>query len=358
MQKRNFGLDVLRASAILFVLFNHVLNYFITFHRSTIIGDISGILGVEIFFVLSGFLIGKILLTSFGEGSSHHAIKNFYIKRWFRTLPLYYFLLVIFIIIAAISTRKLDFYFLHFVFLQNFLPLKFFSISWSLAIEEWFYLLVPLLLFFSYKLQFFTKRTMTFLLLFIIAIISIRVAYISFFHPTFDDIRKNTFLRFDSLFIGVLLAGVKMHLPVIYKHLNKIIFPIIALFLMAIMAYWYIIYYVQIELNPPFFVTAFSLPILSILIATTIPFFEFSPFINTRVHRLVVLRETLIWVSLFSYSIYLTHVDIFDTVKGALPKLSPLIVMPIALSLTFLTAYLLYWYIEKPFMKMRNKFIK
>ncbi|HSW97589.1 MAG TPA: acyltransferase [Candidatus Saccharimonadales bacterium] len=356
MQKRNFGLDVLRASAIIFVLFNHILNYFITFHRSTIIGDIIGILGVEIFFVLSGFLIGRILLTNFTPGMSRHILKKFYIRRWFRTLPLYYCLLIFFIILAAIATKKLDFYFMHFVFLQNFFSLKFFGVSWSLAIEEWFYLLVPLFLLLSYKLKFFTKKTMVFLLFLIISIISIRVVYILLFHPTFDDIRKHVFLRFDSLLIGVFLAGIKMHVPHVYKHLNKLLFPIISFGAMGIIAYWYMIYYVQIGLNPPFFVTAFSLPLISILIALVIPFFEVSTFINTKMHSFTLLRQTILWVSIFSYSVYLIHVDIFYRLKDAFPKTSAVIMLPVALSLTFLGAFLLYRYIEKPFMQMRERF--
>lgn len=355
MHKRNFGLDVLRAAAISFVLFNHILNFFITFHRSTVIGDISGIFGVEIFFVLSGFLIGRMILTTFVPDMSHHTIKKFYLRRWFRTLPLYYFLLILFIIAEFVTTKKFNLHIAHFVFLQNFFPLQFFSISWSLAIEEWFYLLVPLLIFMSYKLKLFTKHTMYFILLLIGCVIALRVGYILLFHPTFDDIRKNTFLRFDSLFIGVFLAGIKLHLPNIYKHLQKPYYTILSMLGIVIITYWYIIYYVQIDLNPPFFVTAFALPIVSLLIAITVPFFEFNPLINNIIPKFTLLKQGILWTSLFSYSLYLIHVNTFDIVKSSFPsKTSGLILLPLGLLLTFSASYLLYRYIERPFMQLRE----
>ncbi len=356
MQKRNFGLDIIRASAIVFVLINHIFNYFIEFHRSTIIGDISGILGVEIFFVLSGFLIGKILFDNFGEGMSVHTLKTFYLRRWFRTLPLYYSLLIIFIIIAALTTKQFQPYLLHFVFLQNFQPLEFFSITWSLAIEEWFYLLVPLVLYLSYKFKFLSKKIMYFLLLLIIGIIVMRIFYVIQVHPTFDEVRKHIFLRFDSLFIGVLLAGVKTHWNGVYKQFQKPLVPFIAFFLLGLLAYGFAVNYMQPIVFDRLLTKSLAFPVLSVLIALMIPFIENNHFINIKTYSLTYFRQLVIWVSILSYSVYLVHLSMFDVVKGIFPKTTtPFILLPLALALTFFSSYLLYRYIEKPFMKMRDR---
>src|SRR5438270_12152467 len=108
MKQRNFGLDIVRAAAILLVLFCHSVNYFASFPLSQPIGDLCGIYGVEIFFVLSGFLIGQIYFRDVLPNISKHSIKTFYMRRWMRTLPLYYLLLVIFIIWYIIRTHVVN----------------------------------------------------------------------------------------------------------------------------------------------------------------------------------------------------------------------------------------------------------
>lgn len=359
MKTRNFGLDVLRATAILFVLFNHILNYFITFHRSTIWGDYVGILGVEIFFVLSGFLIGRILLTSFRKDMPKGTIKHFYIRRWFRTLPLYYFLLIIFVSTAVIQSQQPDFHLLHFFFLQNFVPesLNFFSVSWSLAIEEWFYLLIPLILYFGLQHKLLTKRIMIFLLILIVCVACMRYVYVSVFDPTFDDVRKHIFLRFDSLLIGVLLAGIKLHMNTIYKHLQNPVFPIIGIIGICMMGYIFSIFFERGFLNISWPARVLSFPFLSGLIALLLPFLETSLLVNTHLWKVRGLREIIVWTSFLSYSLYLIHLTVFEGVKQTFTDiLDPLVMLPIALGGSVIIAYYLYHYIEKPFMQLRERF--
>ena len=89
---RIFGLDIMRATAILMVVFSHVL--WILPIRKNLVSEVlslSGLLGVEIFFVLSGFLIGRIIFNSFVNGKfTIKEVSYFWIRRWFRTLPNYY----------------------------------------------------------------------------------------------------------------------------------------------------------------------------------------------------------------------------------------------------------------------------
>ena len=127
--------------------------------------------GVDLFFVLSGFLIGGILL---GARDSPAYFKTFYARRFFRIIPIYYVWTLAYVLVVGVGGNYLraharigvvegvDFGILaQFLFLQNFgnwltSPLSYwwFGATWSLAVEEQFYLIAPLLV------RFFSKRTL------------------------------------------------------------------------------------------------------------------------------------------------------------------------------------------------------
>jgi peptidoglycan/LPS O-acetylase OafA/YrhL len=159
--KRVFGLDVLRALAIIDV---------VIIHSRIVLGNIETgfpwirlIPGVTLFFVLSGFLIGSMLINIFEKKEvSLPVIFNFLKRRWFRTLPNYYLILLVNIIIVYFGVIKEDFSqfnFSFFIFCQNlFHPFHgFFWESWSITIEEWFYLSFPLLVSLLYITTFSKK---------------------------------------------------------------------------------------------------------------------------------------------------------------------------------------------------------
>src|SRR5215471_18931583 len=103
MGQRIYGLDIIRAVAILTVVYMHaLLNFGIPAMYRYSIGD-----GVSIFFVLSGFLIGKILLKIINKPSvSFGDLKNFWFRRWMRTLPAYYFVLTLLIVYQITTASK------------------------------------------------------------------------------------------------------------------------------------------------------------------------------------------------------------------------------------------------------------
>ncbi|ADO69398.1 acyltransferase family protein [Stigmatella aurantiaca] len=150
IEPRQEGLDLLRALAILPVLLFHApgsvthdlpegLRHAFTF----------GWMGVDLFFVLSGYLIGRQVFTARQEAPAGALLREFWVKRWTRTLPLY------FVVLGTYALLKPHVFQAPFVgggwhyalFLQNYTPLFDFVQSWSLCVEEHFYLVLPVLAF-------------------------------------------------------------------------------------------------------------------------------------------------------------------------------------------------------------------
>jgi len=158
--QRNFGLDVLRACSIICVLLIHGGSIIRGHPKLLHIYSFFQIDGVTMFFVLSGFLIGNILIKAINETS--FTIKNlygFWIRRWFRTLPNYYLVLLFFIFIYHKLNDKLPNDLINYFFfsqnLRHGCTFEFFGASWSLCVEEWFYLLIPIFLF---SMMYITKQ--------------------------------------------------------------------------------------------------------------------------------------------------------------------------------------------------------
>ena len=176
-------LDGLRGLAIFLVILCHYvgnadhIRLGLWIHRALSVFTV-GWSGVDLFFVLSGFLIGGILLDA---RTSPHYFRAFYMRRVFRILPLYYawtLLFGIFVLLALwlapgrtpLTSRDLLQVPLHLLFLQDFWigmqrwPWIWFVVTWSLAVEEQFYLLAPFLI------RYISIRKLMRLLVFIIAI--------------------------------------------------------------------------------------------------------------------------------------------------------------------------------------------
>jgi peptidoglycan/LPS O-acetylase OafA/YrhL len=155
-------LDGLRSFALLFVILTHWFSFFVdwdSFFALPLFFIHYGWIGVDLFFVLSGFLITGILLDS---KTKAHFFLNFYIRRALRILPLYYLVLVLFMVVLPLTGifASVDnfwksppapmWYFLFISNLAEGLGLArhdFFVVTWSLAIEEHFYLFWPLVVF-------------------------------------------------------------------------------------------------------------------------------------------------------------------------------------------------------------------
>jgi peptidoglycan/LPS O-acetylase OafA/YrhL len=148
-EARQDGLDVLRAVAILLVLFFHAPEAVSRALPDSVRSVFSlGWMGVNLFFVLSGYLIGRQVFATREDLPLGARLRSFWVKRWTRTLPLYFVVLGVY----ALKPWVLGLPFVgggwpYALFLQNYVPLRDFVQSWSLCVEEHFYLVLPLVAF-------------------------------------------------------------------------------------------------------------------------------------------------------------------------------------------------------------------
>lgn len=146
------GLDLIRFFAISLVILLHSSELITSIHPVLYNFFKIGWIGVDLFFVLSGYLIGSQVFNSKEEAGFSH-LRRFWAKRWWRTFPLYFFALFVYAFLKPLlgfpfQDTLLKFFF----FLQNFDRIYDFTQSWSLCIEEHFYIVFPILIFiFGFK---------------------------------------------------------------------------------------------------------------------------------------------------------------------------------------------------------------
>lgn len=199
------ALDGLRGLAILLVVLYHnfgFINY-----------SIFGWIGVDLFFVLSGYLITRILLSSL---NSPHYARNFFLKRILRIFPLYYLCLIIFIILLpAIGLYKnelqydVDNQWWFWFYLQNWLLSFNFPTTgnylnhfWSLAVEEQFYLVWPFIILWLRS----PKKLLVFVLGVLLLLLIARSIVWMYRFPHLNYTTVYTFTRIDGICIGCILA--------------------------------------------------------------------------------------------------------------------------------------------------------
>ncbi|WP_186056498.1 acyltransferase family protein [Burkholderia gladioli] len=213
---RKLGLDLIRMCAILPVLVVHFSA--IAYRNTPDIIYVGGDLGVEIFFALSGFLIGGIIIRDFQAGFSLRAAWVFYVRRWMRTLPMYYLFLASNLLFTAYGfmadpaiSKKCA---LYLVFLQNLhwpMVADWYQESWSLAVEEWFYLLFPALFVALVGIP-ARLRVLGVALILIVGPLTLR--YIAAHHGhSVSDIWRTVAYRLDAIAFGILAVWITVSFP-------------------------------------------------------------------------------------------------------------------------------------------------
>src|SRR5262245_22239735 len=183
------GLDLLRSLAILAVLVSHGRHFVTPYIAELEHLRLFGFFGVELFFVLSGFLIGSILLRGVECFDQRKNLTAFLLRRWLRTLPNYYLFLAINGLVALVLGQAIPHFFAYLFFLQNIADRHpaFFGEAWSLAVEEWFYLCFSV----SLCLALMLKRSLSMFLILVLIFMTVptilRVWWVTMFDPSWDE---------------------------------------------------------------------------------------------------------------------------------------------------------------------------
>ncbi|GAB5418024.1 MAG: acyltransferase [Crocinitomicaceae bacterium] len=354
--KRVFGLDVYRAVAILLVVMSHA-SYFT--------GDMFAWLpsvplpdGVELFFVLSGFLIGTILIKTLEE-SERFGLKellHFWKRRWFRTLPNYYLILLLYYILVsnsiiggadAIEQFNWKFFFFAHNLYEGFYG--FFWESWSLSVEEWFYISLPLIII---ALRTFLSKRHTLLAAIGILIVFPMLYRYSQADMNYDDfwfgveIRKVVIVRLDTIIYGVLAAYVAYYYKDFWRKTRWLTF---ALGMLTIGVVMYTPHPIDQLYGKVFYYTVFSIGAALLLPMAS----------ALRKNPLGIIGRAITYVSIISYAMYLVnHWVALIIVKHYFPLTMKQHWLAYAVfwTATITISSLIYYFYERPMTRLRDKF--
>ncbi len=216
-------LDGLRAVAILLVVARHGVAPFWTDGEFVPVGawDLgvpltNGWMGVDLFFVLSGFLITHHILRRYGTGFRRSQVPDYLRRRFYRIVPAYLATIAI-IVFGVVPMYEFDREHLgvqvgyHLLFLQDYLPNSLAPVLWSLGVEEKFYLLAPLLMFglvrtSSFRLKVVLLTGLALLPTLFRTLTTRGRTDLTDYEVFFPDLRSPFHLTFDGLILGVLAA--------------------------------------------------------------------------------------------------------------------------------------------------------
>ncbi len=358
--KRIPQLDGVRGVAILLVIVWHYFACHVVTEPKSLFSYCSRTLsltwsGVDLFFVLSGFLIAGILLD---HRKTSNYFRVFYMRRACRIFPLYFFILGLFVCLTAMPYfRSPSFEWLfhepfsiwsYASFTQNlFMGVRgdfgphWLGITWSLAVEEQFYLFVPLLIYFLPR-----RALVCVLVVAILAAPLLRCA-----SPGFHAL-VNTPWRSDSLLSGALLATLVRWHPFVSAIRQHRIF-ILALFVTLLVGA------AVMTFRPaPFGV--FNHLWLAGLYSTfiLIAFMGSESFLGR-----ILASAPLVWFGQLSYGIYMFHQAVNGLLHGSLRHGAPQIrnlseasITLVSLCITLALAMLSYRFFESPLLRFGHRF--
>lgn len=213
--KRLAQLDFLRAAAIILVIGNHSAicppEASSFFNKLTTLWYRGGWAGVDLFFVLSGFLIAGLLFNEYKKRGDID-IKRFLVRRGFKIYPAFWFLMLTTFLVSISSGEAIyrGGFLGELLFIQNYYP-KIWNHTWSLAVEEHFYIFLSLLFFvFLFLGRKSEKNSFAFIpkIFVFIAVVCLALRYFTnaYFGFSYEVNIERTHLRIDSLFFGVFLS--------------------------------------------------------------------------------------------------------------------------------------------------------
>jgi peptidoglycan/LPS O-acetylase OafA/YrhL len=292
---RNFGLDVVRATAISSVLVAHftdVTAILMGTRAPTFIALMGH--GVELFFALSGFLIGGLLMDI--AKPSLRSWSTFMIRRWMRTVPLYLVWLATLLIVWPPERDLMEHAIKYLTFSQNLLtrmsPDLWFAVSWSLAVEEWYYLLFAATLILLSALM-GRKAIALATGAFILIPLALRAALAA---PDLlanwdETLRKVVIYRLDAIAFGVAVAALVRFWPNAIRQLS----------LPMLLAGIAILVVATVAAHPLYVIALYPAGLALCLPAATL---------LTRPHSTIA--EPIRWLSTRSYALYIMHLSLLE----------------------------------------------
>jgi peptidoglycan/LPS O-acetylase OafA/YrhL len=302
--------------------------------------------GVNLFFTLSGFLVGGLLLKQYAEAGRIDA-RRFIIRRIFKIWPAYY-VLILFHVFAGRHPND-TFLFQNLTHMQNYLGTSI-SQTWSLAVEEHFYLFLPALLLLFVRFKVGANAIIATLLGICGIVLLARCAVVS--TGDLDASLFQTQYRIDSLLFGVILAAFYWMKPEVYKKFASQKWLLLSM--VAGLIAWLV-------LATPHFALDQS-------IGYTIQAIGFTAAIVLAVEYSGAIRDSIAyravaWIGVYSYGIYLWHTlalapgDIMIRKMAALhvPSLAAwALVMSAQFCIAIVVGYVTTRAIEFPFLKIRD----
>jgi peptidoglycan/LPS O-acetylase OafA/YrhL len=363
-QQPFYGLDFLRAFAITIVFLFH---YFILSHgQPEWLPNLAsfGWTGVNLFFVLSGFLISSQLFSQIKQRQDI-SLKEFFLKRFFRILPAFWVTLGLYFCFPLFREKEaLPPLWEFLTFTQNLgLNLKdfgTFSHAWSLCVEEHFYLLLPVALILLQACKLFNKSYWLLIVLFVggfvVRIYSFNSLYLSraaeedgwmywyryLYYPTYN--------RLDGLLIGVAIAGIYHFLPQLWKRISEYGNHFFVLSLLVLTGA-----YILCQDPQSYHASVFGFPLVALGYGLMV-----IGAISPGSYLFTLDSALIASIAKLSYAIYLTHKGIIHLVHALLADfaINSHLMLLLCVVSCILGALLLNLTVEQPFMKLRNRIIK
>lgn len=344
-QNRFANIDMLRSIAIIMVVFYHSINMSNVEHQWLWDLAETGSLGVDLFFVLSGFLVGSLYWKEYIKFSNVD-ILLFIKRRVFRTIPMYFLVMpMAYLPVYLVKSTPFDWKYLF--FLQNYnISIPFYAISWSLCVEEHFYLIFPFLAYFLTKIY----RKISIILLSILFLLPTFLRVIVYSTALkidgFGYYATATHLHYESLLLGVILAYGVIH----QSHQ-----------LIKLLDYrWYIygitfLSVIGMAFMPHYFRYCFSFSLVAVTFSASLLVAYYDNPYSIATKKINYL------IAISSYSTYLIHSLVIHVfVKFLFPKLhvtNAYIMASIMCIACLISGYVLYELLEKRLMKWRNLFV-
>jgi len=359
--KKFYGLDHLRALAISYVFLFH---YFIISNGQPewLPGFAKfGWTGVDLFFVLSGFLISSQLFLQISQ-EQKISFKIFFLKRFFRIVPAFLATVGLYFCMPFFREKEaLPPLWKFLTFTQNLgLNLKdfgTFSHAWSLCVEEHFYLLLPVILIFLQFSKLFKHAYWILLSLFLFGFVIRFYSFNYLYLPKIDGeypwlywykyLYYPTYNRLDGLLAGVAIAAIYRFWPATWLKISAYGNLALALSLAVLTGAYFLC-----EDQQTFNASVFGFPLIAFgyglmvigAISPTSFLYKWNPKITT-------------FFATLSYAIYLTHKGVIHMTHKLLEgfNLDSNLLLVICIVTCTIVALLLNFAVEKPFMRLRDK---